>query len=656
MRGLAVLTVAFVFASSALFVGSASAQGTGSLDGTVCVNAYASYGYGSDPAAPCNGSRGLPDATVTLSRAGTVPVGPAPLGPTETSATTDANGAFSFSSLATGDYTFTVTRAGFKDATGSVTVAAGSRFDQVLTGSTVDAKGKITDPDGAAVAQAALNLCCGETGSAYTTSGSDGRYTVAVQAGYWSIDVQAPGFQTTSQQLLVDGSDINFELVRIPPQDGRLTGLVHDQDGTPVADARVALYSYGDCCYAYPMEASSDAASSSRPSYGGENYTVTDGQGRFTMGAYPGENGLSVSKDGYAYHSRSVSIAKGPATSVDVELMKYPAKTARIEGTVVDAKTGKGVPNVYVNLQSPEYGISECSASSSAGGGSSGSSGSGETKVGMSVAPESDPAYQGCAIQTDSEGNFDGMVTPGYGILSVYADWSSSCSESRDADGTTRGECGPEYYSWSSSRLLAANATTTFDVRLRSRPAPDAEVSGYVVDAESGKAIAGAQISFSNQDTYGWGSATTDADGSYRLRLRSGYHSVSVWAEGHLRWEGVVDIAKGDTPFDVEVQPGTESYGGYYGPYYGGGGVAYAMAEDSSAKSSGGAPASASPMGSSDGSSDDQYQDLGGGLGPYDANERSKQLDSPSGGAPGVGLVAMLAALGAVLALRRRRA
>src|SRR5688572_26615328 len=66
MRGLAVLTVAFVFASSALFVGPASAQGSGSLSGMVCVLPYYAMSEGKDAAYPCNSGPPLPGATVTL--------------------------------------------------------------------------------------------------------------------------------------------------------------------------------------------------------------------------------------------------------------------------------------------------------------------------------------------------------------------------------------------------------------------------------------------------------------------------------------------------------------------------------------------------------------------------------------------------------------
>lgn len=664
MRGLAVLTVAFVFATAAPFVAPASAQGTSTLAGMVCVLPSGYSPAEGNQSSDCSYSQGLPGAVVTLARSGTLPSpAPSPLGPTEASATADANGYYSFGSLTAGDYTFTVTRTGFQDATGTVTVSSGTIRDFVLTGKVVEAKGRVLDPDGGPVAKATVGLCCSEQGYVSATTGSDGRYTFSVQAGFYSFDVNAPGFQPSYQSLLVDGSDLDVKLERIPPQDSRIAGTVVDQDGAPVPEARVSVYNYGGCCSAYD---SVGASSSSRPYYSGENYTFTDASGKFTIGAYAGDNSLTVTKDGYAYHNRNVFAEPGKTASADVAIVKYPEKTARIEGKLLDAKTGKPVPNAYVNLQSPQYGLYECSQPESAGGGSSGSS-TGSDTVASSPAigmPAPYPA-PGCAIVTRSDGTFEGLVTPGYAILSVYVDWYASCSESSSSDGSFTRSCGPEYYSWSGSRLLAADDTTVFDIRLRSRPATDAEVSGYVVDADTGKAIPGAQVSFSNQDTYGWGSATTDQDGSYRLKLRAGYHSVSVWAEGHLRWEGVLDVPKGDSPFDVTIQPGQEAYccpGPYY---YGGGGVAYAEASDGGkaytgtatpAPMAGGASQGASLDQASRGGSGEQYEDLGGGLGPYDPAKREALLEDPSNGSPGPGILALLAAVGAVLLVRRRLA
>lgn len=673
MRILPVLIVALVFASSALLAEPASAQSTFTVTGRICAASPYSYAPADGGAGQCQYAQGLPDAVVTLSRPGTVPVPGLPgLGPTQSSATTDATGDYRIEGLASGDYTFAVTRTGFSSVSEQVSLSQSQRKDALLQGQSVEARGQVVDAKGAGIANAQVSFCCSPDSDGVATSSANGAFAVRVTAGYLSVSVQAPGFQSFYDSRLVDGaSDLQLQLERIPASNAKVTGIVRDQDGNAVDGARVAVSNYGGCYYrdAQPMPAETSAGSSepasddkmassvAYPCYGsayyGENYTFTDAQGRYALGAYAGSNTLSASKEGHAYVSVSLFVDANQTATQDVQLLRFPEKTARIEGRIVDASSGKGVRNAYLNVQSPEYGLYECSsASGSSGSGSAGSTGT-EPAPALSIAPGEPYPSPGCAITIEDDGSFSGLVTPGYAIVSVWVDWYSSCAHTQDADGSSRSDCGPEYYSWSTSRVLAADDTTRIDVRLRARPAPDAEVSGYILDDETGKALPGAQISFSNQDTYGWGSATTDQDGSYRILLRSGYHTVSVWAEGHLRWEGVVDIAKGDTPFDVQLQPGTESYGG---------GCCYAYAEDSSVKSGAGiasmsASSTAAPSASNgfDGdSASEQYQDLGGGLGPYNAAQREAQLQDASDGAPGVGLVALLAALGAVLLLRRR--
>lgn len=460
------------------------------------------------------------------------------------------------------------------------------------------------------------------------------------------------------------------------PTDAVITGKVVDQAGRGVAGATVSAYTYGPIGYAegdkdQPSTASAttgsgtSSASPSRSPYYGGNSTASAADGSFRLGVYSGENQLSVYRDGYASAYVQVSVASGQTVSQDVTVQKFPDKTARIEGRVTDVRTGQGLPNALVSVTSPLYGAYECSVRE-------GEQGEGETKPmpaedsATIVAPDYYP-YPGCSITVHPDGRYEGLVTPGYSIVSVYA--YSDCAESFDADGSSSSACGPQYFSFSRTLDLPANKTTVVNAALRSHPAPDATVSGYLLDKETGQAIPGAQISFNSEQAYGYGWATTDESGSYAIRLRSGYHSVSVYAEGHLPWSGNLDIKAGSTDFDVELTPGEPSYGG---------GCCYApMYDRAAAESSAGAPAPPMPgaaMGQ-DGADEDAalseessqevlYQDLGGGLGPYDPEERQHALagtgdaapsDSDGGlDIPSAGVLLALAALGAVLLARRR--
>lgn len=685
MRSLAfVLTVAFVFASASLLLPTSAAQSSGSLSGMVCAQAADSYPRpmpaGGDPSyAECSYyGQGLPGASVRLNRAG--PVSSVPVGGFDQTVTTDEGGGFSFSSLQAGDYTLTVNRTGFETATLPLAIKDGAQHQEVaLKGKTVTAAGKISDLSGNAIANADLQFCCSPN-EVRALSGADGRYSASVTAGFWSIYVQAPGFQARSDYYLIDGStEYPFTMEPVPPTDATIHGVVTDQDGNPIDKARVAASMYGGGCYYAsddPASGSPEGSASSmpcydRPYYGGENFTFTDSAGKYVLGVYSGDGSLYVQKEGYAQYSVNLHIAAGEDQQKDLTVKKIPEKTAHIEGKVTDGKSA--VRYAYLSINSPEFGIYECSMEAdSAGGGSSGSSGSVEPSDASKPASSSIayPGYYdpGCAITMNADGTFDGMVTPGYSIVSVWVDSYRACAETGDADGSYSRTCGPEYFQWTRTMTLAADDTTRIDITLRARPSPDATVSGYLIDQETGKAIPGAQVSFSNAETYGYGYATTDQDGSYKIRLRSGYHTVYAYAEGYLHWEGAMDIGKGDNDVDLKLTPGQEGYGGCCYPYAHD--VAYAES-DSGAKTvaAGGPPSSPNPASgmsgneamSSDGDSGtgEQYEDLGGGLGPYDAESREKELASGGDGngvpAPGLGLL-IVGLAGAVLVLRRRRA
>lgn len=475
--------------------------------------------------------------------------------------------------------------------------------------------------------------------------------------------------QATGQSSTAPAEPMPPEEYRQPPPDAFVEGTVSGPDGSPIEGASVSTSSYGsprplpaeDPAAGDGTSSSSEADASYCCFWGGYNYTVTDAGGHFFLGIYQGENQLSISHPDFVPRNEALTVGAGQTLQHNVSLEAYPEKTAHIVGKVTDAKSGKALPFASLSVRSPLYGLYACSQSEGAGAGGS--------EPGSAGAPE--PASDGeaksmiypyqpepCAITIHPDGTYDGYVTPGYTILSVYA-WQD-CSTTRDSDGGGTTTCGPEYLPFSRTLNLPANQTTRLDVALPSRPSPDATVSGYLVDVETGKAVPNGQISFSNQETYAYGYATTDGDGSFKISLRSGYHSVSVYTLGYLSWEGVLQVKVGSNDFDVSLTPGQESYGG--GCCY-----AYDGMEKTVASDAVGAPPMAS-LGTSEAGGDEdadpqqvQYQDLGGGLGPYDASERSGLAsdsdvsDAEDKGAPGAGLLLALAALGAVLVLRRRK-
>lgn len=454
------------------------------------------------------------------------------------------------------------------------------------------------------------------------------------------------------------------EEYRQPAPDAFVEGIVSGPDG-PIEGAQVSSSSYGSPGgpQPQPAEDSSDGTTTSSSIrcydcyYGGYNSTATGADGHFFLGVWSGETQLSVYHPDFRSAYATVTIAAGETASHDIQLEAYPEKTAHLIGKITDAKTGKGLPFASLSVRSPFYGVYACSQPE---GAQSGSGGGTEPAAGDEAKSMPYPYYDpGCDITIHSDGSFEGDVTPGYSILSVYA--YQDCSTSRDADGGGTTTCGPEYLGWSRTLSLPANETTRVDIALPSRPSPDATVSGYLVDLETGKAVSGGTISFSNQETYAWGSATTDGDGSFKIRLRSGYHMVSVYANGYLSWEGVLQVKPGSTDFDVQITPGQESYGGCC--YYAMEGKAVTADMAAPGVAGGSGMASTAATSTDDGAESSQaltYEDLGGGLGPYNAAERSQavanddQTEPSDKGTPAPGLLLALAALGAVLVLRRR--
>ncbi|HLF16353.1 MAG TPA: carboxypeptidase regulatory-like domain-containing protein, partial [Candidatus Thermoplasmatota archaeon] len=659
--GAYVLAAAFVFASASLLLGDAAAQlGTSTLSGQVCI-VQDGYGYpvpyGKEDGS-CYGPP-LPGATVHLTKPG---VQGTPVGGVDQSATTDDGGYFSFSTLDDGTYTLEVSHAGFASAEQEVEVAGSAQTALSLQPQEVDVTGRILDQDGAGIAGAEAEFCCSYSsnygGSAVASSDGEGAFEVTVLAGWYSVTARAPGFQSFYDYRLVDGSPLEYTLESVPPQDATLTGTVRDQDGRAVANARVFTYSY-NCCY--------DAYGSSyAPYYGGENWTDTDSRGRYTLHVYSGGLSFRAEKEGYAPLYEDFQVEQGETQVHDVKILKYPEKNAHVSGRVTDGETGKGLRYVSITVRSPAFGITECSTE--AGSGSNGSGGSSvppaaTQTVSPGIAyPEPYPYYDpGCTITLRTDGTFEGDVTPGYTIVQVWYQHYLSCTETGNADGSVERTCGRDYFSWSQTLDLPANHDATVNIAMRARPLPDAVVSGYLVDAETEEAIPGARISLSNQDNYGYGYATTDEDGSYRIRLRTGYHEVWVYAEGYLPWQGVLDVpVGGDIPFDVLLTAGREVYGGYCCVVYEGD-MGYAHGYAGSTASPGApmatstrtsAPSSPDSSGDLSASSGEgaTYDDLKGGLGPYDPDQRAREIEAQEAGggdngSPGLGFLAVLGGL-----------
>jgi len=726
MRGrLAVLALAVLLVATVPLAPRAVAQvGTSSLSGTVCAaeggpSPYADGGADMPSKSSCGGA--LPNATVRLVRAG--PLGNGVAGVDQT-VTADADGHFAFKNLADGTYQLTTTRAGFAGLNETVDVSGDTSHDVQLAAARFAQPGRVVGPKGQGIAGASVSICCmpydpaAPDGNPSTTTANDGAFTLQAMGGYRSISVTgASGYQDASEYRLIDGTSVTLALTPLPPPDAYIVGHVRDQDGNPVVGVRVLANAYGGCCIAYATAAGSSGGSTgapepasmpARPSYvGGTNSTLTQADGAYRIGVYSGSVGLSINQDGYAPYSTSLQVDSGATVTQEVKLLKYPPKTAHVTGQVTDAATGKGLRAVSLSVRASEYGLYECSDNglqptpvpvpmgvAQSGGGEASAGTVTADPGGTSSAPTSGPATQagsaqpstptyssvrggsnGCAITIGDDGSFDGDVTPGYSVVDVYYQTWLTCTETRDADGATTSKCGPDYFAWSGTFDLKPG-DNTIDVALVQRPGPDAVLSGYVVDGATGKAIPRATVNLWNQDNGASGQAMTDQDGSYRVRLRSGFHqvTVSVYGDngrpgGYLTWQGVLDVPAGETPFDITLTPGQEANGCCccMVPMKEGMGVPATAPTPSDASggfqhgSSTAAPSAPGGGNAAAGatSTAPAIQDLGGGLGPYDAAARAKAIQAgtsaatKSSPAAGIALVGVLL-LAAFVGMRRR--
>ncbi len=695
MRGIAALiaTAIFLLAPTTGLVPSVDAQvpqvtNTSTLDGTVCTEAGNEHKDASQPANMC-AIYPLPDASVHLTRPGALGTA---AGAVDQTVTSDADGNFHFDSLENGDYDVVVTRTGFSQIALKITVQGATEHDLRLNGLKVSGSGQVVSPTGAGVADAYGTICCtSEYGHTGFSTDSTGAFKYNTIAGYRTFSVSAQGFEPLGVELLTDGSKVALELSDRPREDAALTGRVTDQNGNAVAGAAIDVYGNGGgccydgpCCYDYAcaQPASEPGSSYSSPPcampiyYGGNNQTSTDKDGRYAMRVYGGSSySMQVTLVGYSSSSAYTFVDKGQTVTTDFQVMKYPDKTAHFSGRISDAQTGRGLQFVSMSVNSPEFGIYECSEQKSdaqGSGATAGGSAGPTTAYDSPTRAESSMVYSpgyygptGCVIKIGDDGAFDAMLTPGYAMVSVYFDSWRSCVTTTNADRSSVTKCGPEYFPWMGSLNLSENGDTVLNIALKAKPLPDATVSGYVVDAKTQKAIPGSSISFYNLDNNAGGYAQTDDDGSYKVGLRSGYHQVTVYMNGYYTWQGVLDVPAGESPFDVTVTKGQETYGGCYDCYAMGGGYAKDAMPPSAVTGGPGATTtttvSPGEAGNDGGSSSAAvFEDLHGGLGPYDAQERAKVMQDAAGvdagkSSPHLELLALVGILGLIAFVRRRR-
>ncbi len=237
--------------------------------------------------------------------------------------TTDANGHYSYPSLAPGSYNLSASAAGYVPQDDAVTVNPGAATTQnfEMTALPGSIAGTISDSSTQNPVQGASVSCtCGNL-----SSNASGRYNyTGVAPGPYSLTVSAAGYISQTVQVTVtsgNSSTQDFQLAVVPP--GSITGTVTDAASHgPISGATVVC----SC---------------------GSN-VVTGADGSYIIsGVSPGTPAVSTSAAGYTtLAAMAVSVSSGQGTTQDFALTVAPGS---ISGTITDAATHSGVAGATVS-------------------------------------------------------------------------------------------------------------------------------------------------------------------------------------------------------------------------------------------------------------------------------------------------------------------
>lgn len=266
-------------------------------------------------------------------------------GPTQTTATTGADGRFEFRLLSTGQYTLTVSRSGYSTTVAINDLAAGSQTnlgDLLLAkdrqnSTTGTIRGTVTAIEGGAPIQGAT---VSVDGGPTSTSSATGTYLIAdVPAGAVVLRAAAPGYQTVGAGAAMPAGGTIIFSPKLPVGDSAADGvsvqgtITDSISGAPISGATVEVTG--------PSTVQVE--------------TAANGSYRLD-GLAPGEYQLQATAVGYQRVTATASgierttIVFSPSLTPSNE--GVPANTpATVRGVVVDSVTNAPIGNVSIAVQ-----------------------------------------------------------------------------------------------------------------------------------------------------------------------------------------------------------------------------------------------------------------------------------------------------------------
>lgn len=246
--------------------------------------------------------------------------------PATTTATTNAQGAYTIPSISTGAYSITASRAGYNsNSTNAVAVAALTvTVNLALTPQGGSITGVVTDAsNGTPLSGATITT---QPATSAATTNAQGAYTISnVTAGAYTVTASRTGYAPNSAAVGVSvGLSATANLV-LTPLPGSVTGVVSDAvTGAPLSGATVTTQ---------PPTST----------------VTTNAQGVFTIGGVPaGAYTVTATRASYSPNSTAAVVAPGQTATANLALTPIPGT---ISGVVTDASNGTPLAGATVSTQ-----------------------------------------------------------------------------------------------------------------------------------------------------------------------------------------------------------------------------------------------------------------------------------------------------------------
>jgi large repetitive protein len=242
--------------------------------------------------------------------------------------TTDADGAYSITGLAQGDYTVAVTADDYEDGAGSASVGpGGSATVDVVLVPFAEILGEVVDASsGEPIANLGVRILAGGVPvQGVDVDQATATFSAGVPAGPYTIEILSAGLSITTRNVTVSPAQQLLETFVVNL--GQVTGVVTDaEDDTPIADAIVTF----------------------TRTLGGQTGTVTtDAAGSYRIDLQPGGYAITVSATGYEATSIPAQSFGTDGGTQDVQLAPSPGS---LTGTVVNDVNGTPVAGASVAL------------------------------------------------------------------------------------------------------------------------------------------------------------------------------------------------------------------------------------------------------------------------------------------------------------------